>query len=194
MESTSNGINITDWLPSIVAIIAIVFSYLQFRRSVNSTIKAKAIEDERKEIYAKLNEFYGPLMQLRRQSELLYRKFSGKYKLTDPNFRTVNYLLDGHKFTDTESEILNEIIRIGKQCEDLIISKSGLIDDNELGLKVIPKYTRHALILRLAKEGKITGNPEDFEDCTFPREFDKLLSNRVESLQKRLEQLNQGKM
>ena len=89
----------------------------------NKNLNSKKEEEERKEIYKKLNEFYGPLLQLRLKSNALYEKFAASYKSQNQNFKTLVYLLDGNKFTGNDDALLKEIISIGEQCEKLIHEK-----------------------------------------------------------------------
>lgn len=189
--------------PIIIAIIGMWFSYAQLKKSLQQShsqflksfehrVMEKSIEDRRNEIYKKLNEFYGPLLQLRKQSNRLYEIFRKEYYPKDENFRTLDYLLKKHKFSFTEKSILSEIIDIGKQCEDLIYSKSGLIDNKELRYEILPKFTSHLRILRMAYNEKLEGKPLDFESYRFPRELDNELQIQIDKLQEELNQLNRG--
>ena len=51
----------------IVGVVAILASFTQLRKTLN----AKKEEEKRGDVYKKLNEFYGPLLQLRKKSNLL---------------------------------------------------------------------------------------------------------------------------
>lgn len=170
----------------IVAIGAMIFSYRQFKKG----IYAERQKEERQEIYKKLNDFYGPLIQLRQKSNLLYQQFSKEYRVIDPNFATLTYLLNGGKFDGNDKVLLEEILELGKKCETLIHSKAGLIDDSDLRNNIIPRATTHYLILRLAYNSKLQGEAEKFKDLTFPRNMDELLEKRKKTLELRLEELN----
>ena len=179
---------LSDIGPTLVGLAALVFSFLQVRKTFRSSVRQMAIQDERKEIYKKLNGFYGPLLQLRKKSEMLYRIFNQRFN--GQHFRTLNYLLEKFEFTENERALLHEIINIGKECEVLVHRESGLIDDDTLRNELIPKLTTHILILRLAYEGKLEGNPSDFDKHTFPRGLDETIEKKINSLQERLEELN----
>jgi hypothetical protein len=170
----------------LIAVITIWLSHRQFRK----TLKSRVVEDERKEIYKKLNDFYGPLLQLRKKSEKLYRLFSKRLGKEGENFRTLNHLLEGKEMTENEKVLLEEIIKIGEKCEDLIHQKSGLIDDRELRNNILPRLTTHLLIIRIAFEGKLKNHTDEFNDLAFPREVDDLLEEKIQHLQKRLKELN----
>ena len=166
-----------------------VVSYLQYTGSLN----AKKEEEERADIHKRLNEFYGPLLQLRKKSNLLYQKFSEDYRKSDPNFSTLIYLLDGKTFEPNELVLLTEIIRIGKKCENLIHDKAGLIDDSNLRTEIIPRATTHFLVLRLAYQKALKGEIDKFRNLTFPKELDDLLEEKKKKLEYRLKELNKKK-
>jgi hypothetical protein len=184
---------LTDWVNVIsstgavtVGITAIVFSFFQFEKS----LEAEKMREERKEIHTKLDEFYGPLLQLRMESKKLYQKFSSKFRAKDPNFATLTYLLNGYKFIGNDTILLREILKIGEECEKLIHNKAGLIDDSYLRTNIIPQAATHFLILRLAYSGVLKGDAEMYKDLVFPDEIDRLLEKRKKELEERLMALN----
>lgn len=172
--------------PIIVGLAGIYFGFKQYKKTLDS----KSQENERDEIYKKLNDFYGPLLQLRKKSELLYLIFSADLKSDNPQFRTITHLLEGRDLTKNQRELLEEIINIGEQCENLIHDKSGLIDDKELRNETLPKFTSHLLMLRMAFKNRLEGKDAKFQSYTFPRNLDKKLEDRIEELQSRLNELN----
>lgn len=177
---------IVSYLPLIAGILTLAITLVVNNKNINSQKEA----DERKEIYKKLNEFYGPLLQLRLKSNLLYKKFSEKFNSDGNHFRTLTYLLEGNKFDGNEEEILKEIIEIGEQCEKLIHEKAGLIDDQYLRTEILPKATTHFLILRMAYKGLLKGEADKYSDLTFPAELNKLLEKRKAELESELNRLN----
>lgn len=184
-----------DLIPSIVALAAIAFSIYQLYINYKQNKKEK----RRNEIYKKLNGFYGPFLHLRKKSYLLYQKFQKEYRDQDPDFRTLKYLLDGYEFPEDKKVILKEIIKIGKECEDLIYSQSGLIDDDIIDNStstsfkdLLSRASTHYLILKLAFDKGLNGNSETFEDLTFPRELDDALKYKEKSLKDELKKLNKG--
>ncbi len=164
----------------LVGVLAIWFSYRQFKK----TLDAKKEEERRQDTYQKLNEFYGPLLQLRKKSNLLYEKFRAYYISSNPNFSTLTYLLAGNTISDGNQKVLlDEIIKLGEACEKLIHEKSGLIDDDILRNTTIPKVTTHFLILRLAYKNALQGDVGQYQDLIFPRDFDTQIENRVKALE-----------
>jgi len=188
-----NSAKSTDWTTIIssggaiaIGIAAVIFSYFQFIRS----LEAEKRKEKRNEIYKKLNEFYGPLLQLRMKSNRIYEKFSRKFRAADPDFATLTYLLNGHKFEGNDKILLEEILNIGEESEKLIHKRAGLIDDTNLRINILPRATTHYLILRLAYRGALTGDSALYRDLTFPRELDNLLEKRKKELERELEDLN----
>ena len=198
VSSSSNFISIVkDLGPVIISAIALIFSYFLTKRTLKTQLKqtkmtfdAQKDTEARREIYKKLNDFYGPLLQIRQESNKLYEKFSEKYRNKDTNFATLTYLLNGFKFEGNDEILLKEIIELGSKCEKIIHSKAGLIDDSELRTNLIPKAINHFFILRLAKEGVLIGESEKYKDLTFPRELDVVLEKRKKQLEEDLVALN----
>jgi hypothetical protein len=163
-------------------------------QNTDKTIASKRIEERKSEIYKKLNEFYQPLFEYRQKSTLLYLKFKEKFVVVGPDesasaFRTLTYLLNRNEFTGNEKALLEEIINIGKLCEDLIHKKAGLIDDDSLRKDWLPRLTTHLLILRMAYQKKLSGEPEKFIDLAFPLGIDELIEERIKVLQQELKEL-----
>lgn len=172
--------------PIIIGFGALLISVYQIRRSE----KQKKDENKRSEIYKKLNDFYGPFIHLRKKSDILYSKFQKNYRTLDPNFSTLKYLLKGHQFKNNEKALLEEIINLGAECEKLIHSKAGLIDDDLLRNDLIPKASTHYLLLRLAYNGNLSGDMDNFIDSSFPNEIDAQLEDRKKELESVLNKLN----
>ncbi|MEM9299099.1 MAG: hypothetical protein AAGA64_12020 [Bacteroidota bacterium] len=118
--------------PIIVGVIAIVSSQILNRRG----LKHDKYSVERNEIYKKLNEFYGPFMQLRHKSKIFYKKFRED---KPAGFSTLTALLEETKFKGNDRVLLDQIISIGEICEKLIHEKSGIIDDDHLSSNILPK-------------------------------------------------------
>lgn len=188
---------IQDLGPVIVSVIALGVSlYLTKRtlaaqeKNTRMTFDAQKETEARQEIYKKLNNFYGPLLQLRQESNQLYKKFSEKYRNADPDFATLTYLLKGFQFDGNDKILLEEILNLGQKCENVIHENSGLIDDVELRNVLIPRAVNHFLLLRLAYKGVIRGEVDKYRDLTFPRELDSKLEERKKQLETDLQNLN----
>jgi hypothetical protein len=79
---------------------------------------------------------------------------------------------------------------INRAIHGLIQEKSGLIDDPQLRLEILPRATTHFLLIRLANKVDLNGNSDDFKDLTYPRELVSKLEVRKAQLEVDLENLN----
>lgn len=186
METTPSTLSWLVYLQIIGPIfIGLVGVLLAFYTSVMA-IKNKQHDDERAEIYKKLNEFYSPFEQLRKKSFRLYQLFTeGK----DDSFRTLPALLRGDKFSENNQKLLEEIIRIDEKLEKLILDKSGLIDQGEIR-DLLAKAATHFHIITQAFNGQLHGEPDRFNNYVFPRELDGKISEQINTLKERLNKLN----
>lgn len=197
------------WGPVAVGFVAIITSFvaslflLNTQRAQNraqneantrqfNLVKSK---EERDEIVKKLNTFYGPFKQLREQSKILYGKFAleaaPEYKkATGTRFRTLRYLLEGKTFNVQDTEILAQILLIGKKQLKLIESHMGLVDKPELQ-DLLGTLGAHIRILQLASDKRLTGPPDAFEDILFPLAIDGAIESAVLRLQDRLKELSE---
>lgn len=187
---TDKGFDWVGFLPNagviLIGVLAIVFSYLQY----NSGKSEEKRKEKREDIHKKINEFYAPFLQLRKKSDILYDRFQKKHRIKDSNFSTLRTLMDGGKFEGNDNKLLEEIIKIGAKCEELIHSKAGLIDDKNLREQVLPNLTTHFLILRIAHEGKFDKETDRFDDLTFPKDVDELIEKRLSELESELKELD----
>lgn len=194
---------IRDIGPTVVGlgslVVTIFISFCSLKRNAELTrrsIEEKAREEDRKSIREKLDQFYGPFTQFRGLSKHFYDIFTSRisedlkveYRDAEGKFRTLIALTRGHKFAGVEKNLLDEIVRIGAESEKLILEKVGLVDDVDLQ-KLFWKAATHYRIIRLASEDKLTGGGAEFDSFTFPYELDSKIEEKMNSLNKRLEQL-----
>jgi hypothetical protein len=188
---------IQDLGPTIISLLAILATFLVTRQTLESqsTQNIKALNaqkdlEARQIIQKKLDEFYGPLIQQRMKSTKLYEKFSKKYREKDKSFSTLLYLMNNRVFEGNDKVFLEQIIKLGEDSERLIQEKSGLIDDSELRLEIIPRATTHFLLIKLARNRELTGDSTEFKDLTYPIELVSKLEERKAQLEADLENLN----
>lgn len=150
-------------------------------------------KEERDDILKRLNTFYGPFIELRTQSKLLYSKFEDellkKSAGTGKRFRTLRHLLEEKTFTPQEENLLKQILDINKKLLKLIIFSSGVVDKLELQ-DLLGKFGAHSRILQLAYEKKLSGPPELFEDIVFPLALDGAVESAIQRLKYRLKDLD----
>jgi hypothetical protein len=166
----------------IVGLAGLFFGYLYNRQTLNQ----KQHEEERKEIYKKLNSFYGPFGHLLRTSSELYEVFT---RDKGDEFRTLTFLLNGQKLQGNDDVLIRQIIDITGEMDKLIITNSGLIDGEEMR-DVLARASAHFRILRLAHSGDITGEAEKFRDYVFPRDLSEKTEKQIGKLKARLDRLN----
>lgn len=154
---------------------------------INSRIlKSKLRDDELKEINSKLNEFYGPFIQLKEKNKILYELFT---KDKDDDFKTLVSLLNEEKFNGNDKKLLNEIIEIDKNLEILIVEKGGYIENSKLR-ELFAKASAHFNIMNQAYNGTLSGEVERFKEYIYPRELDNEIKNEVNRLNCRIKELN----
>lgn len=187
-QSSASSVNLPALLATIFAGIvstsAIIFNFQLSKRSLNE----KREEEKRAFMKSQLNEFYGPMIQLREKSNIIYKKFRGNFIEKNPEFSTLTWLLKGHQFEGNEEVLLQQIISIGGLCESLIHEKAGFITNPKLRDELIPRASTHFLLIRLAYEGDLKGQEELYKDMTFPKELDQALRTEKERIEAELSQ------
>jgi hypothetical protein len=186
MESQSQ---VAYWLdysktfgPILIGLLGIFVGY----RSNTKLLKTRQIEEERKEIYSKLNDFYGPIQQLLKKNSMLYELFKKSKK---DGFKTLPYLLEGYELSENDKSLLAQIVDVNKRIETIILEKSGLVDDSGLR-ELLGKAATHFSVIRLAYEGQLKSEPDRFANYIYPRDLEEKLNVQVDILKKRLEKLN----
>lgn len=197
-----------------VAVLLGGASYLHTRR----THREGQIKDRKAAIEASLTEFYYPLLGYLNVSQSLFKIYhAGKPE----DFRTLTYLIDPEityatpsgpvhvELTPSDRQVLREILRIGRKIEELIVTKSGYVDDRELLFEYIPDpksvgidpqvvrgqgllavTVTHLRLIRLAFRGVIQGQADRYKDFVYPRELNKRIFDKIESLRAEREWLS----
>lgn len=186
------GPTLASILSLAVAIVALIISSRHNRKS----LEEKSREEERKSIREKLDQFYGPLLQLRGVSKNLYEIFNARrqgpddaqYRNAQGKFRTLHALINGYEFDGIDAVILAQINDIGLQSEKLISDKVGLVDDSGLQ-DLLWKLATHYRIFDLARAKKLTGGGEEFTSFSFPYQVDGELQAKAKELNARLDEL-----
>jgi hypothetical protein len=180
---------IKDIGPTVISFLAVLVSassmYL-IRDFNRRSLVQKQQDDIKKEIYKKLNEFYGPFQQLLGKSRELYEIFT--YSRGE-DFRTLVALLEGEKFVGNDKVLIEQILKVTDKIEEMILSNSGLIDDDDLKA-LLQRASAHFTLIRLAYEGRIVGEIDRFKDRIFPRELAPKISSEIARLKRQLEDLN----
>ncbi len=177
----------------IAAVVSLVIGVITTRYQ-RSMLREKRIEDKRKEIYKKLNDFYGPMKQYLAKSYRLYELFrvdkDANRAENEPRFSTLTALIRGTQFQGDDKEILDEIIRLGEDMENLILEKAGLVDDSELGDELLPDALAHFFLIRIANQGRLKKDYNSYVLHTFPNKLPEAIDRRINQLRTELKELN----
>lgn len=166
--------------PVITAVAGLIVAFKVQNRYNDKVIMQKQREDERKEIFTKLKDFYGPLQRLRGKSNELHTLFKNGRK-----FRTLIDLLEGGTFSENDKKLLNAIIEIGKKTDELILTQGGVVQDSRLR-KLLDKVTTHYTLIDLAAKGELKGDKERFKNFVFPEEIDAEIEQEMNRLYAKL--------
>jgi hypothetical protein len=177
--------NLKDYVTTaavVVSLLGTIITVYIGRR----TLRQKAYEEERKEIYKKLNSFYGPFQQL---SGISLRLIGLLREGRSPDFHVLPGLLNGDTFEGNDRILLKELMEVTAKINDLIENQSGLIDDPKLQM-LLWDISTHFRILHLAYEGSLTGEAQRFMNYTYPQEVDAVAKSQADKLRSRMDQLN----
>jgi hypothetical protein len=185
---------------SAVAFVTVVLTTIYRARELGERRRA----ERRAQIKTRLEEFYGPLAAHLNQVAALYRLLSaGKPE----GFKILPYLLDPYQeyrtklgkervvLNEFDRVLLEEIIAAQQQIEDLLLAKSGLVDDEALLFAYLPEAqagtqdtslftaaAAHFRLLRLAYNGHFVGDAARYADFAFPQAFTAYLKGKIEAL------------
>ncbi|MDR6462681.1 hypothetical protein [Chryseobacterium sediminis] len=197
----------TSLVPILAALIVAGITLYNFRigrQDSKKNSKILDLQDKKKVIEEKINDFYIPLGHQLGYSKTLFKIFI----VNKPeDFKTLTYLLDPDQIysdigakvilNENDNALLETIINIGQKVETLIYEKSYLIgDDLEFVDKYIPGDTyryltnpndlsilnlllSHIITIRLAFEKKLTGERSKFENYVFPAEINSKIDQKL---------------
>lgn len=147
---------------------------------------------ERDDIRYKLNNFFGPMRELRAESRILYDVFALKEKeeaeKSGSYFRTVTHLTEGKPFSEQDQALLKEIIELGKKQLELI-EKEGWAVTNLHLTELLGELGAHIRIMVMAYESKLNGMSGEIKKLVFPLEIDGALETEIRKLQDRYSDL-----
>ena len=140
----------------------LLVTFQQRTEEIRITNRLKEAEEQRKSIDKQLNEFYGPMQQLLAVSKDLAAAFKN-----GRDFSTLVELLEGGEYRGNDAMLLKEIMDVTDEIEKLIMTKSGLVESQDLR-KILSRAVSHFRILRLASKGLLRGQRDRFEGYSFP--------------------------
>lgn len=186
------------WVGLTTVIATLFIQSRQNKRQNELTLEALRTTrqaQEREEIIRQLTKFYGPLRELRVQSILLYDKFAlnirQEYKKNKIQYRTLTYLVTKGtgSLTETDKDLLKQIVVIGKLSLKLIECQAGVVDKPALR-KLLGQWGAHIRLLEMAANNELSGKPEIYDDIVFPRAIDGALESAILRLEARLVELS----
>ncbi len=181
--SGGEGSGVPFWATIPIALVSIVATYLYQRR----TIREKQREDRRKDIYRKLNEFYGPCAILLRESRMWHDLFK-----KNESFRTLTRLLNAEQYLGNDAVLLEEVMRTTARISELIVDKAGLVEERESEtdlVNLLSKARAHYRLLQLAYEKKLSMEADRFAEYVYPQDLDEAIISEKRRLEAERSQL-----
>lgn len=163
-------------------------------RSSRATTIQKANENELESLQSKLDDFYGPYLQLSNTNYLIASDLKSRQPagaemrilllLLDPNWRD--------QFNKGDATLIEEILSIDAKLLDLIQEKSGLVSS------VVQPYlwraASHFRIMKLAAEGKLDNDPQRYEHYVYPKQLDKVIDLEIDRIHGRIDRIRKDPM
>lgn len=168
---------------SAVAAIAIVSNG---RTSRGTTIQ-KANEAELESLQSKLDNFYGPYLQLSSTNRLIATDLK-QHRAGGADMRVLLMLLDPKwkdGFSPGEVALIEEILAIDAKLLELIQEKSGLVSAT-----VQPYLSRaagHFRIMKLASEGKLDNDTDRYAHYVYPRQLAEVIDLEIARIHGRID-------
>lgn len=150
-------------------------------------------EAEMTELERKLDGFYGPYLHLSETNATLAHELKARQNKSGKDFRTLLALLDPREkaaLSENDKAIIAEIISIDGALQKLIEEKAGLLEDEVQ--RYLWRADAHFRIIRLAHEGKLSGEPDRFVHYVYPLAVDNVLREEVKRLRARHEKLRRA--
>jgi hypothetical protein len=175
----------------ITAVIASGINFWYYRHQ----LRLKETEQEVQRVQGLLDAFYGPFKTLKKTNANLEGLL--KLELTDHgptrgDWRTLEFLLEGHEFSANQKVLIDIIIAIDGELDSLIDAHCGLITSANLQEKV-HLFRAHYRVIKAAYEKRLQGEFWRFKDYVYPTGLDDLIDQETTRLQKYLASLRSGK-
>lgn len=163
-------------------------------RSSRATTIQKANEKELDSLRSKLDDFYGPYLQLSKTNQLIANDFKSRHSSPE-HMRILLLLLDPawkQNFKSGDQAFIEEILAIDGKLLDLIQDKSGLTSS------VIQEYlwraASHFRIIKLAFDGRLENDPQRFIHHVYPKQLDEIIDLEIQRIRGRIELIRSAPM
>lgn len=167
-------------ITTLIGAVLGIFTTLLSTNLLNSQNDKKCLREKHE---AQLREFYNPLIFLLEQTTAIYKLFNLEEKKKNPDVKTLNLLLDEHKFSKEDCNFLEKIIENNKRISKLISEHSGLIDEDFL--EPLVTLVEHYELIERAYKGELTARDE-YRQHTYPRDITRIIKKRRDEIQSKL--------
>jgi hypothetical protein len=154
--------------------------------SSRATTIQKANETELESLESKLDNFYGPYLQLSSTNRLIATDLKSR-QLSAGEMRILLLLLDPawkQNFMPGDIAFVEEILSIDAKLLELIQERSGLVSS-----AVQPYLWRaasHFRIMKLASDGKLESDPARYAHYVYPQQLDEILELEIKRIHDRI--------
>ncbi|MEV1066047.1 hypothetical protein [Streptomyces sp. NPDC050263] len=173
-------------IASVVAAVAAIVAAVIATKTANRQREAVRVERRIEYCRRQLNNLYGQLYMLRQASKSLYATLHASGERPQ-DWRLVDHI-DEIIAEDEKSKIgtIEEIIKINKTIEDLLVSQFGLVDKFPPP-ESFQKFVSHSRQLQVAwsKKGDLEG-----PRVSFPRDLDDDIQNSITEIRTRIAELD----
>lgn len=157
--------------------------------NLSKEINTKSINEKNIKLeQQKLQEFYYPFYILLKKNSSLFELFAQEEK-KDENFSTLIKLLEGHEFSNNDYKILEKIIEVNNDLNNLIITKGGHVDNNDLQLK-LSQLSTHFTVINLAFKGDIRNESYKYKNIIFPSSITDSIENEIKKIESNINNLS----
>jgi hypothetical protein len=158
------------------ALVAAVLTVLIQRHALKRGERFALRQQEMQRTERQIDELYGPLILLRRQSNYLWSKLrEGK---ADADWRLLNHI-EEVKADPIEYAIAQELVRLNDLSQELMLKHPALIYRHELP-ESFHRFLAHVGVVKVALEmGRVPGNGQFIY---YPPEFDRDLEAAYSAL------------
>ena len=188
-----------DWFSPLVSLFSVVIALVAViygkrsndktitaaQRSTEVTLWQKANETELKDIQGKLDEFYGPYLQMSEANHLLAQELRARQP--DEDYRMLVKVFDRdwlRQLSAADRTIVREVCENAAKLETFIRDHAKMVEPQIL--PYLSRASAHFRILNLAHKGELGSEfPPNLAHYVYPRQLDGVLKTEVHRLQER---------
>lgn len=182
-----------SWGPVIgafVSFLAALATAIVSYRAVSGTLWQKTNESEIKQLTKKLDEFYGPFLQLAASNKLVSDDLRAKIMPKDQDYRLLIYLLNKpwrDHLTAYEKAVVDELCTNAGELDRLIQRNAGMVDTALL--PYLARASAHFRMLQRAYRYELGTDAEPLKPYVYPRPLLPVLELEKQRITSRLDAL-----